>query len=119
MADPNLVDFYTRVSRFEKARSRGYGFEAPGTIGRSYYQKKSRSRRSLLGPLLMLCVCGFGLKGMIYHAVGSQSYNTRVERLLEGEGFDHLGGWMMQADPVTQYISSKITVGLSYLNKPI
>ena len=85
MADPNLVDFYSRVARFERARSQGYGFDAPGTLGRSHYQRKSPARRGILGPLLLVALCGFGLKGAILHSVGTESYNQRVERLLAGD----------------------------------
>ncbi len=113
MADPNLIDFYSRVARFERARSDGYGFDAPGTLGRSYYQRKARPRRGILGPLLLVALCGFGLKGAILHTVGSESYNLRVEHLLAGEGFDRLGGWLMQADPVTRFVADKITDGMA------
>ena len=115
MADPNLVDFYGRVARFERARSQGYGFDAPGTLGRSYYKRKMRPRRGILGPLLLVAICGFGLKGAILHSVGSDSYNQRVERLVAGEGFDRMGGWLMQADPVTRFVSDKITQGMAQL----
>ncbi len=32
--DPNLNDFYSRVSRIEKSHAKGYGFEAAGSLGR-------------------------------------------------------------------------------------
>jgi hypothetical protein len=109
MADPNLVDFYSRVARFERARSHGYGFDAAGTLGRSHFTRKSRPRRAILGPLLMVAVCAIGLKGAILHTVGAESYNLRVERLQAGEGFDRMGGWLMQADPATVWVSGKIS----------
>ena len=43
MADPNLVDFYSNVARFEKKRAKGYGFDAAGTLGRSYFNPPSAS----------------------------------------------------------------------------
>ena len=117
MADPNLVDFYTRVARFEKARSSGYGFDAPGTLGRSAFAKPVRKRRSAL-PMLALVICGgLLLKGAIYHSVGAASYQDRVDGLMKGEGFDRLGGWLMQPDAATVYISGKIEDGLAYLHK--
>ncbi len=113
MADPNLVDFYGRVARFEKARSRGYAFDAPGTVGRS----DRRKRRSLvwpgLKPILLVAVCGVGLKATFLHTVGAQSYNARVAGLLQGEGFDRLGGWLMQSDPMTVFAAAKIGEGLA------
>jgi hypothetical protein len=117
MADPNLADFYSRVARFEDARSSGYGFDAAGTLGRSAFAKPAPKRRSFL-PLLAMMICaGFLLKGVIYHSVGAASYNDRVAALMKGEGFDRLGGWLMQSDPVTIYISGKVEDGLLYLRK--
>ena len=113
MADPNLVDFYSRVARFERARSKGYGFDAQGTLGRSHFARQPRKRRGILGPLLLVAVCGIGLKGAILHSVGYESYTMRVERLQAGEGFDRMGGWLMQADPVTLYVADKIADGLA------
>lgn len=115
MADPNLVDFYGRVARFERARSNGYGFDAPGTLGRSYYKSKSRPRRSWLGTTLLVVVCAFGMKGVILHSVGAQSYAERVAGLQASEGFDRLGGWLMQADPITLFVAEKIKLGVAAL----
>jgi hypothetical protein len=112
MADPNLVDFYGRVARFEKARSRGYAFDAPGTLGRS----DPRRRRSLLWPVLkpvlLVAACGIGLKATFLHTVGAQSYDVRVAGLMQGEGFDRLGGWLMQADPATVFAAANIGAAL-------
>jgi hypothetical protein len=33
-----------------------------------------------------------------------------VERLQAGEGFDPVGGWLMQADPVTLWAAGKINM---------
>ena len=110
MADPNLIDFYGRIARIEKARSQGLGFEAPGTLGRSYYYHAPKKRRSLVAPVLFVALCIFGLKGMILHSVGADSYNERVASLMSSEGFDRLGGWMMQADPVSQLAAQQIGV---------
>lgn len=109
MADPNLVDFYGRIARLERARAKGYGFEAPGTLGRSYYYQKPRKRRSLVLPMIFVAFCVFGLKGAIYQSVGAKSYDERVAGLQAGQGFDRLGGWLMQADPVTVLIADQIT----------
>ncbi len=108
MSDPNLVDFYGRIARLEKARAKGFAFEAAGTLGRSYYCQKPRKRRSIFLPLVFVALSVFGLKGTIYHFVGESSYQDRVASLQAGEGFDRLGGWLMQADPVTLMVSDQI-----------
>lgn len=110
--DPNLNEFYTRVSRIEKAHAKGYGFEAKGTLGRkASTRRKGRWLRMLKAPLLALAV-GIGLKGVIHYYVGPQTYESRVSALAAGTGFDPIGAWMMHADPATLWISGQLQAWL-------
>ncbi len=114
MADPNLVDFYGRVARIEKDHARGYGFEARGTLGRSaYLRKRKKSPVRFVMPVLAVIACGIGVKGVIHSQIGGNTYDQRVASLLDGEGFDRLGGYLMQADVVTLWVSDKLhtTIG--------
>jgi hypothetical protein len=115
MADPNLVDFYSSVARFEKRRQKGYAFEAAGTLGN--HKPVPRKSRSFIRPLLLVAFCAFGLKGMIYHSVGPTDYAKRVAELDAGPGFDRLGGWLMQVDPLTEAVAAGIAKGLTYFPK--
>ena len=115
MTDPNMTDFYGRVARIQKARAKGYGFEAPGALGRSFYNRSPARKRSVLMPVLFLLICGFLLKGVIYHAVGTQSYDDRVATLMAGKGVEPVGGWLMQPEPVTRLIAAEITKGLALI----
>ncbi|NEY90987.1 hypothetical protein [Tabrizicola oligotrophica] len=109
MYDTNLVDFYSRVASFEKAQAEGYGHEAPGTLGRSItYGRRKARRRVRVMPFVFVALAAIGLKGAILHSVGSAVYDARVAALSAGEGFDRLGGWLMQVDPVTAYVADKI-----------
>ena len=109
MGDPNLRDFYGRITRIEQARSKGYGFEAPGTLGLSHHPRKTTAtRRRIVGPLFVAAVMALGLKGTIHYKVGSATYDQRVESLLQGQGIDRFGGWLMQADPATLWVSGFI-----------
>ena len=108
MTDPNMTDFYRRLSRLEKMRAKGFGFEAEGTLGRSYYHRPVARRRSILGPILFVTFCVFLLKGTMYHEVGAETYNSRVAALMAGEGIDHVGGWIMQAEPLTVFVAGKL-----------
>ena len=110
--DPNLNDFYSRVSRIEKAHAKGYGFEAAGTIGRSGSARHKSRGLKFLKPLIFALLVGAGLKGMIHYYVGAETYQTRVDALVLGDGFDPVGGWLMQADPVTTWISAKLQATL-------
>lgn len=114
MADPNLVDFYGRVARIEKDHARGYGFEARGTLGRSAYQRrKKKSAFRFVLPMLAVVVCGVTVKGFIHQQIGANVYDERVANLMEGEGFDRLGAYLMKADIMTLWVSDKLdtTIG--------
>ncbi|MDQ2067297.1 hypothetical protein Q9295_13045 [Xinfangfangia sp. CPCC 101601] len=111
-ADPNLSDFYSRVARIEKAHAKGYGFEAQGTLGRSSTHRRQRSTWKLVKPLLVVLAAGFATKGVIHYHIGAPLYEERVAALMQGEGFDWLGGALMQADPATRAISSTLVAVL-------
>jgi hypothetical protein len=48
--------------------------------------------------------------------VGPAAYQDRVEQLSQSQGFDRLGGWLMQVDPVTAYVAEKIAAATAALN---
>ena len=110
MHDPNLIDFYDRVGRLQKAHASGQGFEAVGTLGRSYYTRRQRGRRRMgwILPLFFVAAAVFGLKATIHYHVGDQTYQDRLTVMRQGEGFDRLGATLMQADPVTLWLSAKL-----------
>lgn len=108
MTDQSLTEFYSRIARIQKARAKGYGFEAEGTLGRSYYYRPAKRRIPILGPLLMVALCGIGMKGLVHYKIGDALYEQRVEKLMSGEGFERLGGYLMAADPVTRFVSDHI-----------
>lgn len=108
MADPNMTDFYNRVSRIQKMRDKGYGFEAAGTLGRSSYHRPPAKRRSLMAPIIFVALSVFLMKGVMFQQVGAMSYNDRVAELMAGDGVEQLGGWVMQPEAVTIYVAGKL-----------
>ncbi len=106
--DPNLNDFYNRVSRIEKSHAKGYGFEAAGTVGRRSSSLGRGLGLKFVKPLVIAMVLGAGLKGMIHYYIGAQTYESRVSALAAGIGFDPVGAWLMHADPVTLWISGQL-----------
>ena len=59
----------------------------------------------------------FARKGAILYSVGASAYQDRVARLEAGEGFDRLGAWMMQADPLTQFMAGQIAHAMLQIQK--
>lgn len=106
--DPNLNDFYSRVSRIEKLHAKGYGFEATGTLGRKAPSRSGSRVVKLLKPLILALALGVCLKGTIHYYVGPQTYESRVSALAAGTGFDPVGAWLMHADPLSLYVSGQL-----------
>jgi hypothetical protein len=114
MSDQNMIEFYKRAARLEADRARGMGFEATGTLGRSYYQRPAAYRRSLFWPALFLLAVAFVLKGAILFGTGPETYKSRVADLQASRGVvEQMGGWLMQADPVTEAVSKAIAYGVT------
>lgn len=108
MSDPNMSEFYRRVERIQKARAKGHGFEAQGTLGRSFFTRPQPKRRGVLGPVLVLVLSVFLLKGLMISQIGRMEYQTRVDQLLTGAGMAPFGGWLMQVDPVSEAVALQL-----------
>lgn len=114
MSDPSIAEFNTRLARIEKARSKGHGFEAEGALGRSFYTKsdpryRKRLRIPVLRPLIVAFMLGTFVKAVMVHQLGPDAYDVRVAGLLAGQGIDRVGGWLMQADPVTEVLAQQLS----------
>ncbi|NGQ90415.1 hypothetical protein G5V65_05865 [Rhodobacter sp. HX-7-19] len=110
MSDPNMDDFYKRVGRIEQAHALGYGFEAPDTLGRSFYRRLPVRRRPVFRiGIFLFCFC-FGMKGAIHYHMGADSFDRRVADIEARGGFDAVQGFLMRADPVTVLISDGISL---------
>jgi hypothetical protein len=108
MSDPNLEDFYNRVGRIEQAHAMGLGFEAEGTLGRSYYRRLPVRRRPVFRiGIFLLCAC-FGMKGAIHYHLGPQAYEARVAEIEKRGGLETVQAFLMRPDPVTVLISDGI-----------
>jgi hypothetical protein len=105
MAELQLSEFYDRVARYERARAKGYGFEADGTLGRSFYLRPKRR-----GPLrVVLSVCLvlstlIVLKAGIILFAGEGMYSERVARMQGGQSIDQLGAAILHIDPVSGFL---------------
>lgn len=108
MSQDNLSEFYDRVARLENARSRGLGFEANGTLGRSHYYRPVRRRLRLVAPLMIVILGFMAVKVALHYQVGDSLYQQRVEHMLSGQGLEWLGGVFMQADPITVWFSEQV-----------
>jgi len=103
-------NFYARLERLEQkheAMSRGYTarVRSDGLIVVSPRRLQSRiSGRSVV--LFVASVLLF--KGFLMAALGFGSYDFRVDQLRAGSGLEKAGAFVMQRDPVSQFIAEKI-----------
>ena len=110
MSDPNLKDFYNRVVRIEQAHSMGYGFEAEGTLGRSFYRRTPVRRRPVFRVGLFVLAFCFGMKGAIHYHMGAESYDRRVAEIEARGGLDAVQGFLMRSEPLTRTVSQGIAI---------
>jgi len=111
MSDPCLSEFNARIERIEKARAKGYGFEAEDTIGRSSYTLYQRRTKRTLGymrPLVLLLFCTAVCKAALMQQMGALAYDTHVAGLMANEGIVRLAGWLMQPDWFTTALAGGI-----------
>ena len=106
--DAQLQDFYSRIARVEAAHSRGWGFEAKGTLGRSHYNLPDRRRFNIIKPLLVTLLCVTTLKAVILREIGTETYAARVTELTASTGVDRIGGYLMTADAGTVWLSAQL-----------
>lgn len=110
MSDPNLKDFYSRVGRIEQAHSMGLGFEAEGTLGRSFYRRTPVRRRPVFRIGIFLLAFCFGIKGAIHYHMGAEAYDRRVAEIEARGGLDAVQGFLMRSEPLTRLVSHGIDV---------
>ncbi|PJF08962.1 hypothetical protein [Pseudorhodobacter sp. MZDSW-24AT] len=113
MYDPGIAEFNNRIERIQKARAKGYGFEAEGALGRSFYSRKNTRRGRfwrvpVLRPLVIALMFGTVLKALVLYELGGPAYEMRVAGLLAQDGVARIGGWLMQADPLTATLAGQI-----------
>lgn len=109
MADQNLRDFYGRVYKIRKNHSRGGGFEASGTLGRSYFVPppgRSLPILRIAKPAIVLLAVVVILKALILAQIGPTAYETHIAVLQEGDTFDRIGAVLMAPDPAARLLAS-------------
>ncbi len=109
MHDPNMRNFYNRLGRIERTHQMGGGFEADGTLGMTYYNslKVQRRRMTWLGPVLLVLMTIVAIKSAVLARIGDDTYAQRIAVLSQGDTADRIGAWVLQADPLTQYLAQQ------------
>jgi hypothetical protein len=106
----DIVEFKNRLRRLERkhtAMSRGYDahMRADGLI----VIKPKRSAPAVSGRAVIVFLLAFIVfKGFMLASIGIDGYDERVERLRQGTVVEQAGAWVMQRDPLSQFIAEKM-----------
>lgn len=110
MVDRNMQNFYGRLGRIERIHAAGGGFEADGTLGMSHYRQAApRARRfGLMAPLALVLMAVIAIKASVLASIGPGAYEERIARLQAGSTADHVGAYVLQADPLTVALAAQV-----------
>lgn len=102
--------FEARLKKIDRKRSKmAQGYK--GTVSRDglIVFRPSRRQRGVSLRAVVLLIAGFFLfKGMVMAHTGAAIYDERVAALNSGSLVEQAGAFVMQSDPVTQSIASKL-----------
>jgi hypothetical protein len=106
----NQLQFDQRLRRLTKkhrAMAQGYTtrMRPDGLI--VVKPRKTKSRVSFRSVLLFVAAF-FLFKGFLFATLGPETYDERVGRLQQGSMIEQAGAFVMQGDPVTNFIASKL-----------
>ena len=108
MADQQ--DFALRLQRIERRRRKLRGplmsFNMDGIL---VARPRGASRSISWNGILMALAGFFGLKGLILAHAGPLDYAERLDVLTAGTLVERAGAWMMQIDPLTQWIAGEFS----------
>lgn len=110
MADAQLQTFGKRVNRINKQHtklSRGY-VTVVGKDGLLIARPRRTQMRFPWKALALLVALVFVFKAMIFASLGDAQYAERVGNLNAGTSVEQVGGWVMQADPLTIWLAELI-----------
>lgn len=107
-AQPQFNKRLSNLQRKHAKMTRGYSMtlRRDGLIVAK--PKRSVSRGFPAKGLLGLVFGFFVFKALVLGATGEITYNERVAKLHQGTAIEQGGAWMMQIDPVTQYLAGYI-----------
>ncbi len=97
-----------RISRRHSKLSHGY-VTAVNSDGLVVAKPQRRSARGTLRGLAVIVLVMIAFKGFLHAQLGATAYQDRVDALNAGSVFEKAGALVMTADPLTEYLSVKIS----------
>ncbi len=107
-------EFDSRLKRIDRRhRKIAQGYTA--AVGRDGLLVAVPRRRRLRVPFAGIALVAVGIilfKGFVHAQLGAAGYDTRVANLSAGSSVEKAAGWVMQADPLTLWVSQKVAAVL-------
>lgn len=107
--DQHQREFDTRLRRIDRRhRKLSGGFVA--AVGHDGLIVAKPRRRRLRVPLAGIALVAIGViafKGIVHSQLGPATYDARIAALAEGGQVERVGAWVMQADPLTLWVSAQ------------
>lgn len=107
--DRHQQEFDTRLRRIDrKHRKLSGGFVAAVSHDGLIIAKPRRRRlRVPFAGLALVAVGVIAFKGIVHAQLGAATYDARIAALAEGSQVEKAGAWVMQADPLTLWVSAQ------------
>ncbi len=110
--DEQHQEFGTRVKRIDRRhRKLADGFATNMTHdGLIIPVPRRRRMRVPFAGIALLAVGLIVIKGIAYSFLGAGVYEARIADLANGAKVERVGAWVMQADPLTLWVSQQASV---------
>lgn len=104
------LEFDQRVHRLTKKHQKlSRGYRATMRKDGLVVMKPQRIRSGIPARVLVLSLVGFfAFKAFLLSSLGPTGYQFRVDGLNEGTSVEKAGAWVMQIDPVSQFLSGQL-----------
>lgn len=109
MPDKQMEQFGSRVKRISQThRKLSDGYVT--TVNHDGLIVAVPRRRRLRVPFAGIALVLIGIvafKGIVHFELGAAGYDARVAQLAAGSTVERVGAWIMQADPLTLWVSEQ------------
>ncbi len=104
------LEFDQRVTQLTKKHQKlSRGYRATMRSDGLVVMKPQRVRSAVPAKVLVLCILGFfGFKAFLLANIGSGGYQIRVDSLAQGTPVEQAGAWIMQIDPVSEFLALQV-----------
>ncbi|WP_336509461.1 hypothetical protein [Ruegeria lacuscaerulensis] len=113
------LEFDQRVHRLNKKHAKlSRGYRATMRKDGLVVMKPQRVKSAVPAKVLLMCLCGlFVFKTFLLTSLGPPAYQYRVDSLAQGTSVEKAGAWMMQIDPVSEFLAAQLTTYIPWISQ--